>query len=730
MRRSFPFGLNPYSTNTLASVVRALLIPRAITVHLSPMSTQSFQLRLNPLTGESEWVVITEEENERDNNDKNPSSSKSLLAHTSYLDMLNDSCRNRAYRGAIEAAITRPCHVIDIGAGTGLLSMMAARAMASVGGEKEGRVSACESYLPMVKLMRRVLRENGMDNKVKLFPKRSDEIRVGCELDSRADLMVSEILDSELLGEGLIPTLQHAHDELLVPNPQMIPYRATTYGQLVESTFLRKLCDLHNQEISASDGIQLSPVITQNLISLKPKQYAMQCDALSSEIKLLSEPFKVFEFDFWKRPESNREAEITVQATNEGTVHAIISWWVLQLDEAGSIFYSTAPKWISSQYITNSLPGKDWCDHWKQCVWFIHDTGLPTLRGKNVSIRASHNDISISYDTTPEVNKNNSSILKWYEERIITLLPERIGLYGDGNWRLAFITAIRNALNRRSSPLCVVADDSVFLTVLLSSLSESSNVIAFFPGLKDNGTQYIKAVSASNGFSSDRVRVLESKVSSFAMFEKKIEILVGEPFYYGNEGMLPWQNLRFWRERSLLDLALAEDALVVPCKGILKICAVSLPDLWRSRCSLRDVEGFDHSSVNQTLGACGNLPEMQQGPCLAFYLWQCGEIEKLSQVYQLMDFNISKPIHSCLGKLQMKFLKPGLCHGFAIWIDWVLDEMSSNIVSTGPDSRYWKQGVQLLSVPQPVNSTTAYCAEVEASFDHLTGELSIKSSFS
>ena len=41
---------------------------------------------------------------------------------------------------------------------------------------------------------------------------------------------VSEILDSELLGEGLIPTIQHAHDMLLVKNPKTVPYRATTYG--------------------------------------------------------------------------------------------------------------------------------------------------------------------------------------------------------------------------------------------------------------------------------------------------------------------------------------------------------------------------------------------------------------------------------------------------------------------------------------------------------------------
>lgn len=110
--RSFLFGLKPaISTYTLTSVLRFLTITRSIPVH-STMSTQSFQLRLNPLTGESEWVVINEEEKDKE---KERNASRSLLANTSYLDMLNDSYRNCAYRRAIEAAITHPCHVIDIG---------------------------------------------------------------------------------------------------------------------------------------------------------------------------------------------------------------------------------------------------------------------------------------------------------------------------------------------------------------------------------------------------------------------------------------------------------------------------------------------------------------------------------------------------------------------------------------------------------------------------------------
>lgn len=79
-------------------------------------------------------------------------------------------------------------------AGTGLLSMMAAKAMDSThtmennGGE--GMVSACESYLPMFKLMRKIIRANCMERKIRVFCKRSDELKVSLDLPSRADILV------------------------------------------------------------------------------------------------------------------------------------------------------------------------------------------------------------------------------------------------------------------------------------------------------------------------------------------------------------------------------------------------------------------------------------------------------------------------------------------------------------------------------------------------------------
>ncbi|KAK4856266.1 hypothetical protein QYF36_015858 [Acer negundo] len=207
----------------------------------------------------------------------------------------------------------------------------------------------------MVKFLRKVMHINGIGRNINVINKRSDELKVRVDV-SRADVLVSEILDSELLGERLIPTLQHAHDMLLVENPLVVPFRATTYGSVlssVEHVPVEAVHDLHANEAKASNDIHLVPTGLHTILRVKSQQYAMHCDAITKEIKQLSEPFKIFEFDFWKRPDSHRETKLQIKPTNDGRVNAVVSWWVLQLDQEGTIFYSTAPIWISSPINTS-----------------------------------------------------------------------------------------------------------------------------------------------------------------------------------------------------------------------------------------------------------------------------------------------------------------------------------------------------------------------------------------
>lgn len=88
-------------------------IPTRTQAMSSGSNERMFQLKYDPVTGMSEWVVVEGGDNHNDNV-MQPSSSIDL-GTTSYLDMLNDNRRNKAYRLAIDKTVTRPCCVLDIG---------------------------------------------------------------------------------------------------------------------------------------------------------------------------------------------------------------------------------------------------------------------------------------------------------------------------------------------------------------------------------------------------------------------------------------------------------------------------------------------------------------------------------------------------------------------------------------------------------------------------------------
>ena len=61
-------------------------------------------------------------------------------------------------------------------------------------------------YGPMVEIARETISTNGCADCIKLEALPSEAL----ELSEPASLLVSEIVDSELLGEGILPTIRHA----------------------------------------------------------------------------------------------------------------------------------------------------------------------------------------------------------------------------------------------------------------------------------------------------------------------------------------------------------------------------------------------------------------------------------------------------------------------------------------------------------------------------------------
>ena len=55
----------------------------------------------------------------------------------------------------------------------------------------------------------------------------------------------------------------------------------------MQCEFLHNLHDLKSSEIIAKDGVWLAPQDLEGIVSIRPKQYAMHCDALSKEMTLV-----------------------------------------------------------------------------------------------------------------------------------------------------------------------------------------------------------------------------------------------------------------------------------------------------------------------------------------------------------------------------------------------------------------------------------------------------------
>lgn len=140
---------------------------------------------------------------------------------------LRDRRRTEAFRDAIQYAV-RPGHVVvEVGAGSGILSLFAAAAGAT-------HVVAVEIDPDLAATMRRTVDANGFSDVIEVVEGNALEV----SLPIAANVVIAEMIDTALIDEMQVPVLNHLHSVgVIAPTTAVVPAGYTTRVELVEATF-------------------------------------------------------------------------------------------------------------------------------------------------------------------------------------------------------------------------------------------------------------------------------------------------------------------------------------------------------------------------------------------------------------------------------------------------------------------------------------------------------------
>jgi SAM-dependent methyltransferase len=236
--------------------------------------------------------------------------------------MICDRVRTGAFRRAIDSVVRRGDIVLDVGAGTGILSMFAARAGAA-------RVYAVERTTVAV-LAQELAAANGVAEIVQVI--QGDVMDV--ELPERVDVIVSEWLGGFGIDEGMLVPVIAARDRWLKPGGVMIPRSVTAWAGLVHDRYLGETVGFLRDN---PYGLSLDGLVEMTVNEI---HYSGTFRHLT-ESDRRSEPGRLWTTDAdlvpIERAQAPHEAETLLEVRDPGTANALALWFSADLASGTSL---------------------------------------------------------------------------------------------------------------------------------------------------------------------------------------------------------------------------------------------------------------------------------------------------------------------------------------------------------------------------------------------------------
>lgn len=259
--------------------------------------------------------------------------------------MLADKKRLDSFSKALQGTIIPgKSIVLDIGTGTGILAMMAAKLGAK-------RVFALETS-SIINVARRVAKDNKLDKKIEFIRGYSTDLN----FDTKIDIIVSETIGFTGLEENIVEIMLDARKRFGHKNTVIIPSEISVYCAPTSDKTVNKLIEFWDKPIGGFSYKRLNILSKNNIygrLMISPKTF-------------LSKPQKIFEYKLGVDSLSNKPGLANFKISSKGNLTGFALWFSATLSDSETL----------DSYNQNN--------HWNQTFLsidsFLEDTKNGTLK--------------------------------------------------------------------------------------------------------------------------------------------------------------------------------------------------------------------------------------------------------------------------------------------------------------------------------------------------------------
>ena len=307
--------------------------------------------------------------------------------------MLKDRKRTGTYQDAIlnNPDVFKDKIVLDIGCGTGILSIFAAKAGAK-------HVYGIE-FADIADYAKEIIKINKLSDKITILKSKVEEVKLPVE---KVDIIISEWMGYFLLYESMLDTVLYARDKWLQKDGYMLPDHATITLAGIEDT------DYKSTKVNFWEdvyGVDMScfknAVIGEPIVDVCPQKLINSSSCRILDIDLYT--VKKEDLDF------SSKYEITF--TRDDRFSGLVAW------------FDTGFTKLTNKYNLTTSPYKK-STHWSQTIFYTKndlkvkkgDKVTGSIAVKKAKINFRQLDIKISYNVPKGKNeKGEEEKESWYQ---------------------------------------------------------------------------------------------------------------------------------------------------------------------------------------------------------------------------------------------------------------------------------------------------------------------------